>query len=31
MAPNAEVEDILTMTSSHSKVHSLKAALFHTK
>ena len=31
MAPNAEVEDIITMTSSHSKVHSLKAAIFHTK
>ena len=30
MAPNAEVEDIITMTSSHSKVHSLKAAIFHT-
>ena len=30
MAPNAEVEDILTMTSSQSKVHSLKDAIFHT-
>ena len=30
MAPNAEVEDINTMTSSQSKVHSLKAAIFHT-
>ena len=30
MAPNAEVEDIKTMTSSQSKVHSLKAAIFHT-
>ena len=30
MAPNAEIQDIITMTSSHSKVHSLKAALFHT-
>ena len=30
MAPNAEVEDIITMTSSYSKVHSLKAAIFHT-
>ena len=30
MAPNAEIEDIITMTSSHSKVHSLKAAIFHT-
>ena len=30
MAPNAEVEDIITMTSSHSKVDSLKAAIFHT-
>ena len=30
MAPNAEIEDIITMTSSQSKVHSLKAAMFHT-
>ena len=30
MTPNAEVEDIITMTSSQSKVHSLKAAIFHT-
>ena len=30
MAPNAEVEDIITMTSSQSKVQSLKAAIFHT-
>ena len=30
MAPNAEVEDIITMTSSHSKVHSQKATIFHT-
>ena len=30
MAPNAEVEDIITMTSSQSKVHSLKAAILHT-
>ena len=30
MAPNAEVEAITTMTSSQSKVHSLKAAIFHT-
>ena len=30
MAPNAEVADKLTMTSSHSKVHSLKAAIFLT-
>ena len=30
MAPNAEVEDIMNMTSSHSKVHSLQAAIFHT-
>ena len=30
MAPNAEVEDIMDMTSSHSKAHSLKAAIFHT-
>ena len=28
MAPNAEVEVIITMTSSQSKVHSLKAAIF---
>ena len=30
MAPNAETEDIINMTSSNSKVHSLKAAIFHT-
>ena len=30
MAPNAEVEDMITMTSSQSKVYSLKAAIFHT-
>ena len=30
MAPNAETNDILTMTSEVSKVHSLKAAIFHT-
>ena len=30
MAPNAEIQDIITMTSSHSKVHSLKAAILHT-
>ena len=30
MAPNAETEDITTMTSDFSKVHSLKAAIFHT-
>ena len=30
MAPNAETEDIITMTSVFSKVHSLKAAIFHT-
>ena len=30
MAPNAEVEDITTITSSQSKVHSRKAAIFHT-
>ena len=30
MAPNAEVEDIINMTSSHSKAQSLKAAIFHT-
>ena len=30
MAPNAETEDIITMTSDFSKVHRLKAAIFHT-
>ena len=30
MAANAETEDIITMTSDFSKVHSLKAAIFHT-
>ena len=30
MAPNAETEDIIAMTSNFSKVHSLKAAIFHT-
>ena len=30
MAPRAETEDIITMTSEFSKVHSLKAAIFHT-
>ena len=30
MATNAETEDIITMTSSLLKVHSLKAAVFHT-
>ena len=30
MAPTAETNDILTMTSEFSKVHSLKAAIFHT-
>ena len=30
MAPNAETEDIITMNSDFSKVHSLKAAIFHT-
>ena len=29
MAPNAETENIITMTSYFSKVHSLKAAIFH--
>ena len=28
--PTLRVEDTITMTSSHSKVHSLKAAIFHT-
>ena len=31
MAPNAEIEDLITMTSDFSKIHSLKAAIFHTK
>ena len=30
MALNAETEDIITMTSDFSKVHSLKAAIFRT-
>ena len=30
MAPNTETEVIITMTSNVSKVHSLKAAIFHT-
>ena len=30
MAPNAETNDIITITSEFSKVHSLKAAIFHT-
>ena len=30
MAPNAETDDIITMISDFSKVHSLKAAIFHT-
>ena len=30
MAPNAETEDIITMTSDFSKVHSFEAAIFHT-
>ena len=30
MAPNAETEDNITTTSVFSKVHSLKAAIFHT-
>ena len=30
MAPNAETEDIITMTSDFSKVHSIKAAIFPT-
>ena len=30
MAPNAETEDIITMISDFSKVHSLKATIFHT-
>ena len=30
MAPNAEINDIINMTSSQSKAHSLKAAIFHT-
>ena len=30
MAPNAETDDTITMTSGFSKVHSLKAAIIHT-
>ena len=30
MAPNAETDDNITMTSDFSKVQSLKAAIFHT-
>ena len=30
MAPNAETDDIITMTSDFSNVPSLKAAIFHT-
>ena len=30
MAPNAETQVIITMTSDFPKVHSLKAAIFHT-
>ena len=30
MAPNAETEDINTMTSDFSKIHNLEAAIFHT-
>ena len=30
MAPNAETEDIINMTSSTSKAHSLKDKIFHT-
>ena len=30
MAPSAETDDIVTMTSDFSKVHSLNAAIFHT-
>ena len=30
MAPNAETEDSITMTSDFSKVHRHKAAIFHT-
>ena len=30
MAPYAETEDLITMTSDFSKVHRLKAAIFHT-
>ena len=30
MAPNAETEATITMTSDFSKIHSLKAAIFHT-
>ena len=30
LAPDSETEDVVTVTSNHSKVHSLKAAIFHT-
>ena len=30
LAPDSETEDIVTVTSNLSKVHSLKAAIFHT-
>ena len=30
LAPNSETEEIVTVTSNVSKVHSLKAAIFHT-
>ena len=30
MTPNAGIEDIINMTSSDTKAHSLKAAIFHT-
>ena len=31
LAPDSETEDVITVTSNLSKVHSLKAAIFHTK
>ena len=30
LAPDSETEDVITVTSNLSKVHSLKAAIFHT-
>ena len=30
LAPDSETEDVVTATSNLSKVHSLKAAMFHT-
>ena len=30
LAPDSEIEDVITVTSNLSKVHSLKAAIFRT-